>query len=220
VQRRGNKQEGEKFGERKRACGIKKKDFAAARIYMSRIERRAKLRKPPAMQSNPPSARATLFPFHPPHSPSTIYIFFLSPSILSLTLSALSQLSNLRPVDVCVFHARLRFRPLDAEERLIVAPFLSAAFTAAGKARWESRENGRAFGRIGKRGTIDFSVVHVTTDELLARGFSRTLDIHSTYFLIQGEEKRWEKRFYAIREKQGTFSSLKNTRNHQKSVET
>lgn len=34
--------------------------------------------------------------------------------------------------DVRVFRARLRSRSLDAEERLIVAPFLSAVFTARG----------------------------------------------------------------------------------------
>lgn len=136
---------------------------------MSRIERRAKLRKPPAVQSNPYSLREP-----PPAHFSPSYVFFLSilrlfsPS--PLLLSTLSQLSNLRPVNVRVFRARLRFRPLDAEGRLIVAPFLSAAFTAAEgtRPRRKSRENGRATGRIGKRGTIDFSVVHVTTDELFS----------------------------------------------------
>jgi len=68
--------------------------------------------------------------------------------------------------DVHVFRARLRFRLLDAEERLIVAPFLSVAFTAWGNS--PRRENGEGRpGGSGKRGTIDFSVVHVTTDEFL-----------------------------------------------------
>lgn len=151
------------------------------------------------MQSNPYTPREP----PPPHSPLT-YMFFLS-------LSAPNQLSNLqRPVAVRVFRARPRFRPLDAEERLIVAPFLSAAFTAAGNPassgkpgkRGKRATNGSGRDRKRKRGTgtIDFSVVHVTTDELplLAHGFSRALDIRSAYFLIRGEEKRREKRFYAV----------------------
>lgn len=167
---------------------------------MSRIERRSEAAEASGDAIQPiHSARATPFPHH---SPLT-YMFFLS-------LSAPNQLSNLqRPVAVRVFRARPRFRPLDAEERLIVAPFLSAAFTAAGNPASSGKPgkrgrttNGSGRDRKRKRGTgtIDFSVVHVTTDELplLAHGFSRALDIRSAYFLIRGEEKRREKRFYAV----------------------
>lgn len=132
---------------------MKKVSFAAARIYMSCIERRAKLRKPPAaMQSNPYSPRESLP--SSPHFPFPLYFF------ISFSLSALSLSPSVWPY-VRVFRARLRFRSLDAEGRLIVAPFLSAAFTAVGNPSRRKNED-----RSGRGGTIDFSAVHVTTDQL------------------------------------------------------
>ena len=153
----------------------------------------------------------TLWASHPLSVSSHIpypRIHFSSHRILSLSHPALSRLSNLRPVDVRVFRARLRFRPLDAEERLIVAPFLSAAFTAVGKLA-SSKKPGKRTGdwvdREERNNRFFGSTCHDRWASLLARGFSQALDIRSAYFLIRSEEKRWEKRFYVIREKQDAF---------------
>lgn len=142
-----------------------------------------------------------------PHSPSP-RIHFSSHHILSLSHPALSRLSNLRPVDVHVFRARLRFRPLDAEERLIVAPFLSAAFTAVGNlasSEKPGKRTGNRADREERNNRFFGSTCHDRWTSLLARGFSQALDIRSAYFLIRSEEKRWEKSFYVIWEKQDAF---------------
>lgn len=123
---------------------MKKVSLAAARIYMSCIERRAKLRKPPAtMQSNPYSPRESLS--SSPVSRSRCIFFSSSLSFPALSLSV--HLTHVR-----VFRARLRFRSLDAKGRLIVTPFLSAAFTAAvtrlvGKTKIDRREEGQSIFR-------------------------------------------------------------------------
>lgn len=108
---------------------------------------------------------------------SRCFFFFLSLSFPALSLSV-------RLTDVRVFRARKRFRSLHAEGRLIVAPFLSAAFTAAGNpSRWKNE------GRSKRRGTIDFSTVYVTTDQPLSSLVAfRELSIScSAYFLIRHE---------------------------------
>jgi len=144
-----------RFSERKRACRIKKEDFVAVNLHVTYRETSEAAEASGDAIQPILSGRVTPFLFHIPYP----RIHFSSHRILSLSHPALSRLSNLRPVDVRVFRARLRFRPLDAEERLIVAPFLSAVFTAMGKLAsskkpgkrtgdWADREerNNRFFG--------------------------------------------------------------------------
>jgi len=134
---------------------------------MSRIERRAEAAEASGDASQPArSPPPSLLP-----TPARILSFSPSPAVrfapfLFQPGPLLSRPSVSTSADVHVFRARLRFRLLDAEERLIVAPFLSVAFTAWGNSPRREKGEGRP-GGSGKRGTIDFSVVHVTTDEFL-----------------------------------------------------
>lgn len=155
---------------------MKKVSLAAARIYMSCIERRAKLQKPPAtMQSNPYSPRESLS--SSPVSRSRCIFFSSSLSFPALFLSV--HLTHVR-----VFRARLRFRSLDAKGRLIVTPFLSAAFTAAVTRLWKNED------RSERRGTIDFSAVHVTTDQPLSSPMVfRKLSISVARIFLSGARK-------------------------------
>jgi len=119
----------------------KKRRASPQREFTCHVSRgEPKLRKPPAMRANPHtslslslslSCRSAAVRFVP--------FFFSQPASPPVSTSA----------DIHVFRARLRFRLLDAEERLIVAPFLSVAFTAWGNS--PRRESGRAAGRIGKK---------------------------------------------------------------------
>lgn len=156
---------------------MKKVSLAAARIYMSCIERRCG------------SLRRRCNPTRAPRASHSLPLLFPIPVVFfssSLSFPALSL--SVRLIHVRVFRARLRFQSLDAEGRLIVAPFLSAAFTAAGNpSRWKKRRS------IGEKRDDRFfgSTRHDrSTAFLVARGISRALDIRSAYFLIQGKAPR------------------------------
>lgn len=152
-------------------------------LHVMYRERRAKLRKPPATMQSTPS----------PCSPFPLYFFpFFSVVLRSSSLPS----SNQRRYRV--FRARLRFRSLDAEGRLIVAPFLSAVFTAAGNppSRWKNEDRSGEGGQ--RRGTIDFSAVHVTIDQLPLSSSPvafRELSISvSRIFLFGARKKRVKER--------------------------
>lgn len=146
----------------------------SARIYMSRIERRAAEASGDAIQPSTFHSRCIFSPV-----PSLYFSPFLSFS-LSRTGS--------RPADVRVFRARLRFRSLDAEERLIVAPFLPAVFTAWGNSTRRGITGKREARSISR--TCMWYMSRPMNLLSLPELFASSRYPFRAYFLIRREEKR------------------------------